>query len=306
MTAARGFRAGGARQAAERPSCGAATLGSSSQNRRGDVSSILAQFSQPQFWVAVVQIIWIDIVLSGDNAVVIAMACRGLPVRQRRRGMIIGAGVAAVLLIVFTITVSALISLPYLRLASACALIWIAIKLVGSDEHDAADTPPAESLWRAVRIVVVVDIVMGLDNAVAVAALANGRYVLLGLGLAISIPIVFAGSAIVLALLERFPIFVWAGGALLGWVAGALFVSDPVIGSRLSASARVNVEMNSAFWGATRQFTYQLSLDMADLAFGVLGAIIVILAGVAWRRARAVPPETSVGADQPPWANDVT
>jgi YjbE family integral membrane protein len=270
------------------------------------VSSILAQFSQPQFWVAVVQIIWIDIVLSGDNAVVIAMACRGLPVRQRRRGMIIGAGVAAVLLIVFTITVSALISLPYLRLASACALIWIAIKLVGSDEHDAADTPPAESLWRAVRIVVVVDIVMGLDNAVAVAALANGRYVLLGLGLAISIPIVFAGSAIVLALLERFPIFVWAGGALLGWVAGALFISDPVIGSRLSASARVNVEMNSAIWGATRQFTYQLSLDMADLAFGVLGAIIVILAGVAWRRARAVPPETSVGADQPPRANDVT
>jgi YjbE family integral membrane protein len=254
------------------------------------VSSILAQFSQPQFWVAVVQIIWVDIILSGDNAVVIAMACRGLPVRQRRRGMIIGAGTAAALLIVFTITVSALISLPYLRLASACALIWIAIKLVGSHEHDAADTPQAESLWRAVRIVVVADIVMGLDNAVAVAAVANGRYVLLGLGLAISIPIVFAGSAIVLALLERFPIIVWAGGAVLGWVAGGLFVSDPVIGSRLNASARVNVEVNSAIWGATRQSAYQLSLDMADLAFGVLGAIIVILAGVIWRHARAAAP----------------
>jgi YjbE family integral membrane protein len=267
---------------------------------------MLAQLSQPQFWVAVVQIIWIDIILSGDNAVVIAMACRGLQVPQRRRGMIIGAGVAAALLIVFTITVSVLISLPYLRLASACALIWIAIKLVGSDEHDAADTPQAESLWRAVRIVVVADIVMGLDNAVAVAALANGRYVLLGLGLAISIPIVFAGSAIVLALLERFPIVVWAGGAVLGWVAGGLFVSDPVIGSRLCASARVNVEVNSEIWGATRQFAYRLSLDMADLAFGVLGAIIVILVGVAWRRARAVPPETSTGAQQPPRAGDVS
>src|SRR6266853_502097 len=114
----------------------------------------MSQFSQPQFWAAVVQIIWIDLVLSGDNAVVIAMACRGLPVRQRRRGMIIGAGVAAALLIVFTIMVSALIRLPYLRLASACALIWIAIKLVGPDQHDPEGTPQAaQSLWRAVRII---------------------------------------------------------------------------------------------------------------------------------------------------------
>src|SRR5580704_6102372 len=113
---------------------------------------MLAQFSQPQFWIAVVQIIWIDIALSGDNAVVIAMACRGLPVRQRRRGMIIGAGAAAALLIVFTIMVSALMTLPYLRLISAGALLWIAVKLVGPDQHDEADAPQATaSLWRAVR-----------------------------------------------------------------------------------------------------------------------------------------------------------
>jgi YjbE family integral membrane protein len=256
------------------------------------VSSILEQFSQPQFWVAVVQIIWIDIVLSGDNAVVIAMACRGLPARQRRRGMIIGAGVAAALLIVFTITVSALMALPFLRLISACALIWIAIKLVGPEQHDAADTPQAtESLWRAVRIVVVADVIMGLDNAVAVAAVANGRYFLLGLGLAISIPTVVAGSAIVLALIERFPIIVWAGGAVLGWVAGELFVSDPVIGSRLSALALVNFDVNSAVGGATRHFADQVSLNLADLGFGVLGALIVILAGVIWRRARPDTPD---------------
>jgi YjbE family integral membrane protein len=255
------------------------------------VSSIFAQFSQPQFWVAVVQIIWIDLVLSGDNAVVIAMACRGLPVRQRRRGMIIGAGVAAALLIVFTITVSALMTLPYLRLISACALIWIAIKLVGPDQHDEADTPQAaESLWRAVRIVVVADVIMGLDNAVAVAAVANGRYVLLGLGLAISIPIVVAGSAIVLGLIERFPIIVWAGGAVLGWVAGELFVSDPVIESRLSALALMNVEI------------YQMNLNLAELGFGLLGAVMVIVAGAAWRRARPAAPEpgSRVGDQQPP------
>ena len=259
------------------------------------MSSILAQFSQPQFWVAVVQIIWIDIILSGDNAVVIAMACRDLPVRQRRRGMIIGAGVAAVLLIVFTITVSALMALPYLRLISACALIWIAIRLLGPGQHDAAGTPEAaESLWRAVRIVVVADVIMGLDNAVAVAAVANGRYVLLGLGLAISIPIVVAGSAIALALIERFPIIVWAGGAVLGWVAGELFVSDPVIESRLGALAHVNFDLDSAIPEATRDFAYHLGLNLANFGFGVLGAFIVILAGALWRHARRDAPDKSL------------
>jgi YjbE family integral membrane protein len=251
---------------------------------------LFEQFSQPQFWVAVVQIIWIDIILSGDNAVVIAMACRGLPARQRRKGMIIGAGVAAAVLIVFTITVSALMTLPFLRLVSACALIWIAIRLVGPDQHDEADTPQAaESMWRAVRIVVVADVIMGLDNAVAVAAVANGRYVLLGLGLAISIPIVIAGSAIVLRLIERYPIIVWAGGAVLGWVAGELFVSDPVVASRMSVFALANFDVSAAIFG------YQLSLRFADLAFGVLGAGIVILAGGAWRRAQAAAPDERSG-----------
>jgi YjbE family integral membrane protein len=261
-------------------------------NSRDDVSSILTQFSQPQFWVAVVQIIWIDITLSGDNAVVIAMACRGLPARQRRRGMIIGAGAAAAVLIVFTITVSALMALPYLRLVSACALIWIAIKVVGPDRPDEPGTPQAaEGLWRAVRIIVVADVIMGLDNAVAVAAVANGRYVLLGLGLAISIPIVVAGSAIVLALIERFPIIVWAGGAVLGWVAGELFVSDPVIASRLQALDLRSFDVDSAISGATPRFAHEVGLNLAELAFGVLGALIVIVAGALWRHVRSDPPD---------------
>jgi hypothetical protein len=171
-------------------------------------------------------------------------------------------------------------------------LIWIAIKLVGPEEHDAQDTPrAAQSLWRAVRIIALADVIMGLDNAVAVAAVANGRYVLLALGLAISIPIVFAGSAIVLALLERFPVIVWAGGAVLGWVAGGLFVSDPVIASQVSAHALMDLDGNAGFLGATRRLAHQLGFDLADLAFGLLGAVIVILAGAAWRRMQAVTPK---------------
>jgi YjbE family integral membrane protein len=191
---------------------------------------LVNEMSHPAFWLAVVQVIWINILLSGDNAVVIALACRGLPPKERRWGMVIGAGVASVLLIVFTGVVSMLMTLPYLKLASAIALLWIAIKLLAPQAHDAEDTPEAiEDLWRAVRLVVVANIVMSLDNVIAVAAVAKGDYVLLTLGLVVSIPIVIAGSAIILALLERFPILIWGGAAVLGWVAGEIFSSDQVV-----------------------------------------------------------------------------
>jgi len=138
--------------------------------------------------------------------------------------------VASVLLIVFTGVVSVLMTLPYLKLVSAIALLWIAIKLLAPQAHDAEDTPEAiEDLWRAVRLVVVANIVMSLDNVIAVAAVAKGDYVLLTLGLVVSIPIVIAGSAIILALLERFPILIWGGAAVLGWVAGEIFSSDQVV-----------------------------------------------------------------------------
>jgi predicted tellurium resistance membrane protein TerC len=135
-----------------------------------------------------------------------------------------------------------------------------------------------------VRIIVVADIVMSLDNVVAVAAVAQGRYVLLGLSLAVSIPVVYGGSAIVLSLLERYPIIVWAGGALLGFVAGELLVSDPAVRSRLHATALVDIDINAALLEATRHFRHQMSLDLADIAFGALGACIVILVGLLWRR----------------------
>lgn len=209
------------------------------------------EMARPTFWLAVLQVIWINILLSGDNAVVIALACRGLPPKERRWGMIIGAGVAAVLLIVFTGVVSVLMTLPYLKLFSAIALLWIAIKLLAPAAHDAEDTPEAiEDLWRAVRLVVVANIVMSLDNVIAVAAVAHGDYVLLTLGLVVSIPIVIAGSAIILALLERFPILIWGGAGVLGWVAGEIFASDSVVLNFFNGYEPEHIELVAQIVGA--------------------------------------------------------
>ena len=228
-----------------------------------------SEMMQPTFWLSVLQIIWINILLSGDNAVVIALACRGLPPRERMWGMVIGAGVASILLIVFTGLISVLMTLPYLKLFSALALIWIAVKLLAPQAHDAEDTPEAvEDLWRAVRIVVIADIIMSLDNVIAVAAVAKGHYVLLTIGLAVSIPMVIAGSAIILALLERFPILVWGGAGVLGWVAGDIFASDPVIIG----------------------FFSQFDEEQIEIAAKIIGAVIVILSGIIWRRTHAAAP----------------
>jgi YjbE family integral membrane protein len=222
------------------------------------------QLHQPGFWAAVLEIILINILLSGDNALVIALACRTLPPRQRLWGTIIGAGVASILLVVFTGVVATLTTLPYLKMAGAVALLWVAVKLVapqGAD--DAGHVEGAENLWRAVRIVVVADIVMSLDNVIAVAAAARGNYVLLGLGLSVSIPLVIAGSALIMALLDRFPLLVWAGATLLGWIAGGIFAEDPVIASVLG----------------------EASAGQLQIAASPLGTLVVLVIAVMRRRA---------------------
>jgi YjbE family integral membrane protein len=158
-------------------------------------------------------------------------------------------------------------TLPYLKLVSAIALLWIAVKLLAPAAHDAEDTPEAaEDLWRAVRIVVIADIIMSLDNVIAVAAVAKGHYVLLTVGLAVSIPMVIAGSAIILTLLERFPILVWGGAGVLGWVAGDIFASDPVVIGAFSAFEEHTIE----------------------LVCQILGAAGVVAAGFIWRRSHHV------------------
>jgi YjbE family integral membrane protein len=245
---------------------------------------------RPTFWLAALQIMGINILLSGDNAVVIALACRALPPRERFWGMVFGAGVAAVLLILFTGIVATLMTLPYLKLAGGLALFWVAIKLVSPQQHDAEDTPEAvEDLWRAVRVVVVANIVMSLDNVIAVAAAAKGNYLLLGLGLAVSIPIVIAGSALFLAILERFPVVVWGGGALLGWIAGGLLPDDPVVAPYVAGTTQVAFDTAYTWFGSSGHLKWEFDVEIAQAVCGILGAIIVVGAGLYLVRSHRVP-----------------
>jgi YjbE family integral membrane protein len=205
----------------------------------------------PGFWVAVLQIIWIDLLLSGDNAVVIALACRQLPPNQRVWGIAVGTLVAIGLRIVFTGMVTTLMTMPYLKLIGGVLLIWIAIKLLaGEEESDDENIKPVANLWHAVRIIVIADAVMSLDNVIAIAMAAHGNYALLMFGLAVSIPLIMAGSALVISLLERFPIIVWGGAALLGWIAGEIMARDPLISGHLDPAAAHTASMVGAVLGA--------------------------------------------------------
>ncbi len=203
------------------------------------------------FWLAIGQIIWINILLSGDNAVVIAMACRSLSDRARFWGMILGSGVAVILRIIFTGIVTTLMNIQFLKAAGAIALLYIAIDLIKPKSHDEEDSVnAADTLLKAMMTIAVADVVMSLDNVVAIAAVAKGSWLLLLIGLGISIPMIIAGSAIVMAMLDRFPVLVWAGAALLGWIAGELFVTDVGVVSYLGAEAAHTYEKPAAIAGA--------------------------------------------------------
>ncbi len=192
-------------------------------------------YADHAFWVALLQIIWINILLSGDNAVVIALACRSLPERQRRWGIILGTVPAVVLRIVFAIFIAYLLGVPYLKLVGGLLLFWIAVKMILPEEHDGhgAQEGSAVNLWAAVRTIVIADAVMSLDNVIAIAAAAKGSTALLVIGLAISMPLVILGSALILKILNRLPILIWAGGALLGYIAGEVIVTDPAVEARI-------------------------------------------------------------------------
>ena len=185
--------------------------------------------TQPQFWISVVQIIWINVLLSGDNAIVIALACRNLPQKQRLTGMVLGTGVALVLRLIFATIVSTLMLLPYVKIAGGAALFWIAVKLLAPSEGSGNGGSTSDSLWRAVKLIAVADIVMSLDNVIAVAAVADGSLALLVFGLGVSIPAIVAGANVIMTMLAYFPLIIWAGAALLGWIAGDVIASDPII-----------------------------------------------------------------------------
>src|ERR1700726_1037318 len=242
---------------------------------------------RPSFWLAVGKIIWINVLFSGDNALVIALACRGLHPRQRLWGMTIGAGIAVILLIVFTGIVATLMVLPYLKLVGGVALLAIAAKLL-VPEGGGDDVTEGTSLWHAVRIVVIADIIMSLDNVIAVAAAANGQLPLLILGLAISIPMIIAGAALIMMILDRFPILVWLGATLLGWIAGDVIETDPAIHPLLQrlldGQIALNLDATSAIFGVSPHFS--LDGDLVEYIASILGAIAVLVAGSLWRRRR--------------------
>ena len=244
-----------------------------------------ADLQTPVFWLAVGKIIWINVLLSGDNALVIAMACRGLAPRQRLWGMAIGAGIAVALLIVFTGVVVELMVLPYLKLVGGLALLAIAARLLVPDD-EGGEVTAGTSLWHAVRIVVIADIVMSLDNVIAVAAAANGQLPLLILGLAISIPMIVAGAALIMMVLDRFPILIWLGATLLGWIAGDVIATDPAVRPflqrLLDGQIALSLDATSAIFGVSPHFS--LDADLAEYICSILGAIAVLAVGSIWRK----------------------
>lgn len=224
----------------------------------------MESFSHAPFWIALGQIIWINILLSGDNAVVIALACRSLPSRQRFWGILLGAGAAVLLRVIFTVVIAQIMAAPYLKLVGGLLLLWIAVKLImPSEDHSEDNVKSGDTLLRAVWLVTIADIVMSLDNVIAIAAAAESaaaridiahaltiKTVLIIFGLATSVPLIIAGSALLMSLLERFPILVWAGAALLGWVAGEIIVKDAAVVGYLGAEFVDKIHLWSAAAGA--------------------------------------------------------
>ncbi len=196
------------------------------------------EFLSPPFWVAAFQIIVINILLSGDNAVVIALACRNLPPAQRRWGIIWGAVGAIVLRIILTFFAVQLLELPYLKIVGGILLLWIGVKLIAEDEGDGPDIKASDRLFAAVKTVIVADLVMSIDNVLAVAAAAKGSLVLLIFGLVVSIPLVIVGAQLIMKLIERLPLLIVAGGGLLGYVAGEMIVQDPALHDWVAAQGR--------------------------------------------------------------------
>ncbi len=242
------------------------------------MSYFWADMTQPAFWIAVGQIIWINILLSGDNAVVIALACRSLPAKQRFWGILLGAGAAVMLRIFFTVVIAQIMGVMFLKLVGGLLLLWIAVKLlVPTEEHGEESVKAGDTLLRAVWLVTVADIVMSLDNVIAIAAAAETaamrvdvghalaiKTTLIVFGLATSVPLIIAGSALLMKVMEKFPVLVWAGAALLGWVAGEIIIKDVAVVGMLGEAAVEQFHV----WAAAA------------------GALFVVTIGYAIRKAR--------------------
>jgi len=223
-----------------------------------------------QFWLGLGAIIWVNIILSGDNAVVIALAARSLPPHQQKLAVFWGAAAAVVLRIVLTIVAVELLKLPYLKLIGGLLLFWIAVKLLVPEGDDDGDVATSSHLFGAIKTILIADLVMSLDNVIAVAAVAKGSIVLLVLGLLISIPLVVYGATMLMKLMDKYPVIITIGAALIGYVAGEMLVTDPVVIEwfKLNAHWMIDFELFTVF-GAK----FELSVA------GLIGAALVIAAG---------------------------
>ena len=220
------------------------------------------------FWIGLGKIIWVNLLLSGDNAVVIALAARSLPPQQQKMAVFWGAGAAVIMRVILTIFAVALLTLPWLKIVGGVLLLWIGVKLL-VPEDDGEEIASSDNLFQAIKTILIADLVMSLDNVLAVAAAADSaaptadmaamKYTLLVLGLGISIPIVIFGSTLMLKLMERWPVIITFGGALLGWIAGEMMVTDPAIDAWVEHNAPWLEEMRVA---------------------AILGAVLVVIIGM--------------------------
>ena len=197
----------------------------------------MAEVMTPAFWTGLLTIIWVNIILSGDNAVVIALAARSLPPNQQKKAVAWGAGAAVVLRIILTIVAVELLKFPYLKLIGAVLLVWIAVKLLVPEEDAGDGIESSSNMATAIKTILIADLVMSLDNVIGVAAAAKGSTLLLIIGLAVSIPLVIFGATVLMRLMERWPVIITLGAAILGWVSGEMAVTDPVLKDWVDANA---------------------------------------------------------------------
>ena len=248
------------------------------------------------FWVALSQIMLVNIVLSGDNAVVIALACRNLPVKYRNPAIFAGSGGAIVLRIIFCVIVAWLLQIPYLKIAGALLLFWIGIKLITEDDEGGGEDSVAAkaNLWGAVQTIIIADAVMSLDNAIAIAAAAEqaGKgnefrtWTLITLGLVITIPIIVVGATIIMRIMQRYPIVILIGGALLGFVAGEMLITDQALHHLVEGHAGAWFKPAHAPGSEAYAAWLKDTLHYIELGTGLAGAVVTIVIG-RWLLARA-------------------
>lgn len=251
---------------------------------------MLEELASQAFWIGLAKIIGVNIILSGDNAVVIALAARSLPARQQKAAVLWGSGAAVAMRIVLTIFAVALLTLPLLKIVGSLLLFWIGVKLLVPEEDD-EDIDASDNLIAAVKTILIADLVMSIDNVIAVAAAAQGSYLLLILGLAISIPLVIFGSTLLLRLMERWPVIITIGGGLLGFVAGEMLVTDPALAEWMTG---MGVPFNDGHPTVG-------DVRLAPVA-GLVGAVMVVLWGkwLARRQEAASAGRAQEAADKSP------